>query len=170
MKGDLAFIAHQYDGFTILNISNPNDSEIITHFMHEELYETRMLDVKGNFVFLACGVDGIASINITEPANPELLDIFDTPRVAYDIIVDGDVAFLAGYNQGLQVYNISDPSDIKFINNYSNGSTYYYRLEKAGNYIYASCCFSNTSCRGINFIELSKTILSNYCYTIFYGF
>ena len=57
------------------------------------------------------------------PFVPTLLGNYDTPGIAYGVVVSGDHAFVADGGSGLQVIDISDPTNSTLAGNYDTPGT-----------------------------------------------
>jgi hypothetical protein len=57
-------------------------------------------------VFLADDTAGLTVVGISDPSNPTLFGNFDTPDRAFGVTVDGNHAFVADANGGLQVIEV----------------------------------------------------------------
>ncbi len=75
----------------------------------------------GNYLFAACGDDGFRSYNITNPEELIELDHYFCTGCK-DIIINGMVAYIITNDQGVQIIDISDPTNLKHINNIDLGS------------------------------------------------
>ncbi len=89
-------------------IPNPNPA---SHTTNGEL------TLAGNIAYVVSGgtganMDFFRTINITDCRNPQVLQTLILDENAYGIALDGDLAYVANYNDDLKCYNIANPTDI----------------------------------------------------------
>lgn len=65
----------------------------------------RGLAASGNYVYGAAGGSGVEVVDISDPANPALVG-GNSAVLAADLVISGDHVFVAGYVEGLQVFDI----------------------------------------------------------------
>jgi hypothetical protein len=56
---------------------------------------------------------GLNIIDVSDPSDPTFIANFDTPTYAVDVVVNGDIAFIADFHS-LQIVNVSDPNNPVF--------------------------------------------------------
>jgi hypothetical protein len=71
----------------------------------------------GNIAYIVSGgtgtdMDFLRSINITDFRNPQILQTLILDENALGITLDGDLAYIANYNDDLKCFNIANPSDM----------------------------------------------------------
>jgi len=113
--GDYAYIADDYAGLIIVDISNPEKPEEVGRY-ESVLFEGNVnsVYVKGSYAYVAAWKHGLEIIDVSTPTNPTKIGgIMDTgmyPR-ATGVYVAYDYAFLCDSNYGFFVYDISDPTN-----------------------------------------------------------
>jgi len=118
VRDDLLYTAAGKSGLLVFNISDVTTS--FKPFPFPEAQEitnsTNFLTLDGNFAYMGLDGQGFAIINITDPNYLELLSI-NTRYQGYpfgekvrDIAIKDDYAFLAAYDSGLAVVDISNKS------------------------------------------------------------
>jgi hypothetical protein len=58
-------------------------------------------------------------VRVSDPANPSLAGSYDTPGKAYSVMVKDSLAYVADYNQGLQIIRVNHPSSPNFMGSYN---------------------------------------------------
>ncbi|MHA2073283.1 MAG: LVIVD repeat-containing protein [Candidatus Hodarchaeales archaeon] len=85
----------------------------------------KIVDVKvsDNILFVVDADRGILTYNISNPSNLLEMDQFlDSYAFAHSMIIDGNYAYLADYEDGLEIIDISDPFDLRKIGQYSSNA------------------------------------------------
>ena len=122
------YIAQLDGGLLVLDISNPDTpapAAVISTAQFDGLAVTYVKQ-KGNTLFLALGnffdsrgaKAGLATFSVEDPLHPKELSIWTSDvaaRGASSVLVDGDYAYLAAMSAGVDIFNISDPTQIKLI-------------------------------------------------------
>ena len=86
------------------------------------------LAIKDNVLYLSLGnffqrkaKAGLAAIDINNPRKPKLLSVTSQPsndHGSHSIIIHKNYAYLCCMEYGIRIYNISNPSEIKFISSF----------------------------------------------------
>ena len=77
------------------------------------------------------------SISISNPAHPVRLGGFNTSGQAKDVVVAGNLAYVADGTAGLQVIDVSNPASPVWLGGYDT-SGYANGVALAGNYVYVA--------------------------------
>ena len=124
------YIANKEGGLKIYNISNIEKPYIVDSIKTTtfESLDVMNLHQDGNFLYLALGnsfssnqKSGMAIIDITSPENISLLDYYIVPNSTSGggvIKTEGNYAYLGAMQNRLQILDISDKKDIKFISQF----------------------------------------------------
>lgn len=81
---------------------------------------TQAVAIEGNTAYVGKGLR-INVLDVSDPANPLLIGMSDTfPDVILDIAIEGDTAFVAAGNAGLQIVDIADPAKPKWIGGWTS--------------------------------------------------
>lgn len=77
--------------------------------------------------------------NISDPGNPQFVtDFKDSTAIVHNLYIIGDFAYVAYYNSGFRVFDVSDPGQIKLLDEYDTSVTTGERFEGAfGVYAFA---------------------------------
>ena len=127
LKGNYAFIACWWDGFRVVDFSNPESPVLAAHKMGwinggipgVEWCYVQALDVEGNYLYVVDygpfedeDTKGVYIFDITDPANPIFISrLPNYTGKAYDINASGGYAYLADSEAGFGVINVSDPAN-----------------------------------------------------------
>jgi len=114
LVGDLLYVVSfaNVDDLSIVDVSDPADPLVLGALMLEgRSYD---LEVVENLVYIANGNNGLRIVDATDPSNPTLMNAArghgGGPSVsALGVDVEGDYAYVAGWQVGLQVYYVQNP-------------------------------------------------------------
>ncbi len=111
VNGNLAFLSNDYDGLRIIDVSDPfNPSEISTINTGGRVEGSFAV---GSLVYFVTDNDSLLSVyDITDPANPLSAGSFNYGGVAWNVIVDGNYAFVADKRNTVHVLDVSNPAGI----------------------------------------------------------
>ncbi len=151
LKDHYAFIACWWNGFRVIDFSNPDNPTLAAH--HFSWYNgaepgvewcyVEALDVQDNYLYLVDwkpfedqDTKGLYIFDISDPLNPFLVKRFaDINSKANDVAVQGNYAYLADGLGGMEVIDVSNVNE-PFIAGYlytPDGST---AIDVDGNYAY----------------------------------
>ena len=106
VAGGLAYVATGISGLQIVDISSPENPEIIGYW-DDNTGNAEGVAVSGDYAYVAD--DGLYVISVTNPEHPEEVGYLDTLGYACDVTVSGDYAYVADWDSGLRVISVSDP-------------------------------------------------------------
>ena len=140
------------DGWEVAYSTNPtNVTEAIPGYTNFQWSEVFSLDAPAQSVFLngtnlfaACAFGGM---KVFDTANPDQINPLDMTETSYglgtgygsakDLVVVDDKAYLCSDEQSLQVWDVSDPSDVVLLGEYTADSgTYYSHVQVTSNRAY----------------------------------
>ncbi len=112
-----AYIADYSGGITILDISNPAFPLLLNSDSSIGYVSSIWIDFNQNIAY-AAGGEFLKIVNIIDPTNMQLLSTlaFDE-EIINTVVVRDSIAYVAGQNGGLYLYDVSDPINPTFINN-----------------------------------------------------
>ena len=119
IQDDLAFVAQREDGLAIVNISDPEDPQVVGNY--DTVGDALGVAVQGKFCFIAVKDDGLLILNITDPSSPFLEGTYDPISRAIDVVVSGETAYVLDQYKGLYVIDISNVSDPEKIGDWNIG-------------------------------------------------
>lgn len=127
LKGNYAFIACWWDGFRVVDFSNPETPVLAAHEMGwvnggvpgVEWCYVQALDVDGNYLYVVDygpfedeDTKGVYIFDITDPTNPVFISrLPEYTGKAYDINASDGYAYLADSQAGFNVINCNDPAN-----------------------------------------------------------
>ena len=140
VEGNFAYLSTT-SGLSIVDVSNPNiPEEIGSSSSH---YYARGLDKRGDYVYLiddpnVSAVMFIQVVDVSDPYYPyEVGYSLAANGNPYDIVVDGNYAYVAAYSKGLQIFSISNPTNPTHVKNLEfNGISI--GVDKSGDDVYLS--------------------------------
>jgi hypothetical protein len=65
------------------------------------------LTVVGNHAFVASWTKGLQIVDVTDPSRPSVVATYNTPGIAFDLVLDGDLVYLADEGGGIHVLRFS---------------------------------------------------------------
>jgi hypothetical protein len=106
--GDLAYVADQFSGLRILDVSNP--AAPVEFGALETLGYVDSVEVVGDLAYLdPCRLNP-RIFDVSNPAAPVELSALDTSGVAYEVEVVGDLAYVAAGIPGVRIFDVSHPA------------------------------------------------------------
>lgn len=119
VEGELAYAVDMMDydpgGLVIINISDPYNPNQIGSFYDGGILMA--VDVIDSIAFLANQIHGLEIIDVNNPLYPVKIDSY--AGSVYDVQIKEEIAYLADWNNGLILLNVTDPSDVTFISQFS---------------------------------------------------
>jgi hypothetical protein len=88
----------------ISDVANPD--QIGGLLLHVTIHAVAL---EGSYAYLAAGSRGLLLVDVADPNEPKVLQRFDTPGKARDVLVREGMVFLADGREGLRVINVSNP-------------------------------------------------------------
>ncbi len=149
VSNDIAFVANQHAGLSILNVSDHSNPFEISIIDHDTLDDVKCLYLQKNLLYVGNFLE-LVIINVTDITNPIILSRTSIQGICEDIIVSGNVTFIASRVKGLEIYNTTDPLNPQFESLYSI-SAFNLGIDLVDNYIYLAS-FSN----GLIIIDVSN--------------
>ena len=119
--GNIAYLASGYEGLIIADISNPKEPKVISIFNDNDLQATGIqISEDERFAYISNNdEEGIYIINIEDTYAPFLMGsiknrhAFSSPS---DIAVSNGKAYIADYDEGLKIIDITNPNNPQLIN------------------------------------------------------
>jgi len=137
--GNYAYIANDYGGLHIVDVSVPNQPYEIGSYVPsiEPIGPTpKFVDVAvvENFVFIVDWGFGLRIIDVSNISEPHEVGSFETGQ-ARRVAVMGNYAFLVGHDFDLWIINISDPTNPFVVSSYDTAE-HAWSIAVAGHYVY----------------------------------
>ncbi len=110
VEGNYAYLSGAYDGFFILDTSDPTDLSLAGYYNDSaEINWIYGSVVENDIAYLANAGDGLLILNVTDKANPTKLGEIDLYH-ALDVKIQGNYAYIPAYSGGIRVIDITDPT------------------------------------------------------------
>ncbi|MGC9777862.1 MAG: fibronectin type III domain-containing protein [Candidatus Heimdallarchaeota archaeon] len=120
VQGNIAYVAGGSDGLYTLDVSNPNNPILLDQIVEGVDPYYRKLDVRGNYAYVAdygLPSGGLRIYDVSDPTNIQLTDNI-LLTYATDVVVSGDMAYVADGSYGIYIFNITDPYNIPGVYSY----------------------------------------------------
>ncbi len=114
VSGNYAYITDRWNGLSIIDISNPLNSKLIS--ITKTLSIANNVSISGNYAYVA-DCDGLLILDISNPYNPFRVGSIKTPDFAKSVFISGNYAYIAAESSGLVIIDISNPANPKIIGN-----------------------------------------------------
>ncbi len=107
VRDGLAYVADGIGGLAIVDVSEPSAPTLVSSLA---IPNTAVSDVQlaGDVAVLAAGSTGLVTVDVSTPLDPTPLAVYDTSAMAATVAVDGDLAFVADWDD-VEVVDISAP-------------------------------------------------------------
>ncbi len=132
VEGNYAYLGAMGSGLVVLDVTSKSNIQFVSQFVpsinyppitnpNPNYYNARGMDVKNSIVYLCYDGGGFRIINCTNKlapketgrwCNPVMYTPLDHPKAYNNIVVDGNLAYIAVDYAGMEVLNISDTSNI----------------------------------------------------------
>lgn len=147
ISGDYAFLSFADDGFGVVDISTPSSPNPVAYLSlgsgQGDGPTDLALSEDGQWAFTSNRFDdSLSSFDISDPLNPAFSDrvVSSSLNEAYNVEVRGNIAIVLGNITDCAVlYDISDPSNITYIDEYCNTPNLAepYAIAIHGQYVYS---------------------------------
>jgi len=135
LEGDRLFVANQNGGMAVVDVSDPADPSLVVQ-IDPDGFPTDVA-VIANTAYLAAAHGGLEILDVTAPLTPTpvLLGSLPGHDDIQQIVMDGDLAWLAMGMAGVCVLDLSDPANPVEIGGYRGGGACF-SVALAGNHAY----------------------------------
>ncbi|MFN0033182.1 MAG: T9SS type A sorting domain-containing protein [Flavobacteriales bacterium] len=190
VEGNYAYLGAMDSGIDVLNIADPTNIQFVSNFLPDvnfpdptpdlEKINARGMQVLNDIVYLCYDAGGFRTIDATDKANLMPMDEYSNPvldnlpRAYNNIVVDMPYAYIAVDYCGMEVFNISDPTNITAVSWWnpwhcetnplnwfsSNGHTNEIAMDTDCNLI-----FMSTGKSDLNVVDVSDPTMPDSCTT-----
>lgn len=143
VDGSYAYLANSFAGVRILDLSDLTNITTVGKWLDEEFVpfpvpitkqrsNTQDMIVQGSLMYVADGEFGFKIVNVSDPTNPVKIgeffdDIMHPDNKALNpsssgVQISGSLAYVADGTDGLEIFDISDPSNITKVGQAYDGS------------------------------------------------
>jgi len=137
----VAFVACNETGVVALDVSDPANPERISSIITPGFALKPI--IAGDRLFLACSQGGVACLDVSSPARMVQIDFSVTNTRAYDVTTDSAGYLFVGENEGIEVFDVREPTNLRSVASYSTGTTVQ-RVLYYSNRLFASCSDAGT--------------------------
>jgi hypothetical protein len=122
--GTLAYLVH-HQQLTIVNTSDPANPRIVGTYIEPNTMYLDTVVVEHSVAYIG-GTGVIAAVDVTDVGHPRLLSKVSVEDGSYvgDLHVAGNQLFAGLHGKGFEVYDISDPRDMRLIGSYALGGAH----------------------------------------------
>jgi hypothetical protein len=139
VEGNYAYIARGQGGLVIYNIMNPSTPVFETEL--DEIGDIRGVRVKESYAYLAAGEEGLLVADISDYNNMEIVGSYPSgggEAFAYELEIQGNYLFLAEEADGVEIFDISDPTDPNHISSFDSLTMRVSQLSVNSSYLYVA--------------------------------
>lgn len=115
VQGDYVFASDYYAGLQVFDVSDPASPQKVGQVEFEEGTD---IAIVGDYAYVtSSGDNGLMAFDISDPANPSQVGATeDTNFDGLSIDINNNHAYIAGNYKGFFIVDISDPTNLKVIN------------------------------------------------------
>ena len=150
--GNYVYIASVADGVQIFDITNPSSPVIVANCLLDPNSFCWNSAKTSNYIYAALNEGGMAIVDITIPEFPFVANTYND--VVYGVAESDGLVYVVSYNFGLNILDISDPSNI-IVKGTCSIPGFPYRVQVVGDYAYVSNS-DQAGDGGINVIDISN--------------
>lgn len=133
VEGNYAYLGGMQDGLIVLDVTDKQNIQFVSQFIPDinypinnpnnvNIYNLRGMEVRNDTIYACYDAGGIRIIDVTNKqnpieighyCNPVMYSPMDHPKAYNNIVLKDSLAFVAVDYCGVEILNISDPSNIK---------------------------------------------------------
>ncbi|GEM_PF-2050703 len=138
IEGDYAYVAHDFEGLWILDISNPDSLTAVGSC--DTPGRAYGVTVQGDYAYVADYDQGLQIIDISDKTNPELTGSLFLDGQAVNVCIDSVYAYVSNEIYGFEIVDVSDPSNPfePYTNSYYTQGWGVYDIFVSDNYAYVA--------------------------------
>ena len=131
LKGNSLYLANQFEGFRIFDLTNPFDPTPVGLFNVTSFN----VDVSDTLAFVVGFADSLFLFNVSDPTNPDMISkILTGGGSVLNVDLSDSLLYAVDYLYGLRIYNIVDPVNPTLVGSFS--LLYALDVKVSGNYAY----------------------------------
>jgi formylglycine-generating enzyme required for sulfatase activity len=126
IAGNLVYIADSTGGLRIIDVTNPSAPEEVS--VYDAAGSIRHVLVRDGYVYMTAGnsghrdATGLHILNVSDSEQPTIEGFYQTPGNARAIALSGNYAYVSDGWAGVQIIDISDPSQMVEAGHYNRDS------------------------------------------------
>lgn len=126
VRGKIGYCSHGNNGFYVYDFSNPQTPVLLgtlTNYPQEGYNHSSWMSADGQYMVMCdethnksvkmLDVSELSDIQVTDLFRSAMLGPQDTASIAHNPVIREHYAFISYYHDGVQVFDISDPNDVK---------------------------------------------------------
>jgi hypothetical protein len=152
VKGDKGYFLGGA-GFYVYDLSTPSAPEPLSWLTNFITYPRGLTHFKDD-IWLVHGGVVLSVVDASEAQRPVILTDMIMASNVEDLAVKGDHAIVAVHGEGIQVVDLSDPSDLKVVHTL-NTATYINAVDIHGEYAFLGSNHSSVGLKGVYIIDIS---------------
>ncbi|CAE7776634.1 unnamed protein product [Symbiodinium sp. CCMP2592] len=120
VDGNYAYVVGDEGSFTVIDISNPRDPQLVSTIFDMKMDGAEGLAVSGDYAYVAANsYDGFVAVHIADKANLAI-DLFDG---ATDVAIAGNYAFVTAYSEdAVTAVDISNPNNLTVASHFKDST------------------------------------------------
>ncbi|MCK4662161.1 MAG: T9SS type A sorting domain-containing protein [Bacteroidales bacterium] len=141
---DWNFLTDYYGGLRVIDISDPNNLELIATNNPDTTRVYRSIEIKDNYVFMGGNEPGIYVFDISNPLSPTVFTYIDVEQNTgiTDMEIQGDSLYTTNL-RGKYIFDISNIDSIKLVSYYPGGeNNCCWSISVDGEYIYEASSYA----------------------------
>ena len=121
VRDHIAYLNSGNDGFFVIDFTDPDDPILLgtmNDYVQAGYNHSGWLDSKGHYYFLADENHGLELkvVDVCEPNDLEVVQTFGTgsgipSSIPHNVLIDCNILYASWYYEGVQVFDISDPTN-----------------------------------------------------------
>lgn len=128
-EGNYAYVGAMEHGLLVMDVTDKGDIKFVSQFVPDinyptpnpnpDLYNARGMEVRNGTVYLTYDAGGFRIISTSDKQNPSEIGKYSNPvmngkpRAYNNIVLDDTIAYITVDYCGVEVFSITDPSNIK---------------------------------------------------------
>jgi hypothetical protein len=178
IHGDYVYIGEWWNGFVVIDISDPSDPSYVTKRMSwyngavpgDEWCYVSDIDIEGDYLYVIDygpfpddDTKGLYIFDISDPEDPQFISRYQQQSVkSWRIRVKFGFVFLADAEGAVEVIDVSDPTDPQTVA-YQELMDVAYNLDVSNGYVYVACYILG-GVQVVNVINPEQPVVDGYYY------
>lgn len=102
----------------IVDISDPSNMTLLSDYTNGSLDRIEAVARDGHVLFVGSGNGTVMALNISNPSHPTAIQTYNFGDPVKSLEIEGDRLYMASNQDGVEVYDISNPSSISLIGSF----------------------------------------------------
>ncbi|WP_371804137.1 LVIVD repeat-containing protein [Candidatus Lokiarchaeum ossiferum] len=123
----IAYISEmRANALKIINVSDPSNPVLLSSY---EVSGNHQLSVQNQIVYITDHNRGLVVINVTNASHPVFISRYSDPGFIDDLYIVNDTAYVIDQDDGLEIVDISDPTNLVKLGSFNFGGTGQYNVD-----------------------------------------